>query len=113
PAEGETGSLVTTRGYELLFSPGLDSQAWFHRELLLIAVIEDLYRRGWKPDGAAEGVSSLPTEPSLPDSDEGEGSIQGRSWWERSRRGGSVARPTTGTGTPTWPRVRARGLART
>lgn len=76
PAEGETGSLVTTRGYELLFSPGLDSQAWFHRELLLIAVIEDLYRRGWKPDGAAEVVSSLPTEPSLPDSDEEEGSIQ-------------------------------------
>src|SRR5690606_37960321 len=76
PADDETGPLVTTRGYELLFSPGMDGQAWFHRELLLIAVIEDLYRRGWKPDGAAEVVSSLPAEPSLPDSDEAEGSIQ-------------------------------------
>lgn len=70
PAEAEAGPLVTTRGYELLFNPGLDGQAWFHRELLLIAVIEDLHRRGWKPDGAEEALSSLPQDPALPDDGE-------------------------------------------
>lgn len=70
PAEGETGPLVTTRGYELLFGPGSDSQAWFHRELLLIAVIEDLHRRGWSPEDAKLAIADLPQDPAQPDPDE-------------------------------------------
>jgi hypothetical protein len=70
PADGEAGPLVTTRGYELLFSPGVDSQAWFHRELLLIAVIEDLHRRGWRPEDADRAAETLPQDPGRPDDDE-------------------------------------------
>jgi hypothetical protein len=46
---GADGPLVTTRGFELLFDPGIDSQAWFNRELFLVAVLEDLHRRDWRP----------------------------------------------------------------
>jgi hypothetical protein len=51
--------LVTTRGYELLFDPGIDTQAWFHRELFLIAVLEGLHERRWRPVDAAQVVKEL------------------------------------------------------
>lgn len=51
--------MVTTRGYELLFDPALDSQAWFHREIFLIAVLEELHGRGWRPDDAAKVAAQL------------------------------------------------------
>lgn len=70
PAEPDAGPLVTTYGYELLFAPGLDGQAWFNRELLLIAVLEDLHRRGWRPVDADEAVKELPDDPGRPDREE-------------------------------------------
>lgn len=70
PAEGDAGPLVTTRGYELLFDPNPDSRAWFHRELLLIATIEDLHRRGWQPEDAAQAAANLPQDPARTDPDE-------------------------------------------
>jgi hypothetical protein len=53
-SHGSPDPLVTTYGFELLFDPGVESRAWFHRQLLLIAVLEELHRRGWQPaDGKA------------------------------------------------------------
>lgn len=70
PAEPDAGPLVTTRGYELLFAPDVDGQAWFHRELLLIAVLEELHRRGWRPVDADQAVDELPDDPGRVDEDE-------------------------------------------
>jgi hypothetical protein len=70
PAEPDAGPLLTTRGYELLFAPGLDGQAWYHRELLLIAVLEELHRRGWRPVDADDVAGKLPQDPRQPDPDE-------------------------------------------
>jgi hypothetical protein len=70
PAEPSAGPLVTTRGYELLFSPSIDGQAWFHRELLLIGVLEELHARGWRPADADRAIEDLPADPARPDRDE-------------------------------------------
>jgi hypothetical protein len=70
PADGETGPLVTARGFELLFDPGIDSQAWFHRELLLVAVLEDLHRRKWRPADADRAAKELAEDPRAVDPDE-------------------------------------------
>jgi hypothetical protein len=70
PAERDAGPLVTTRGYDLLFDPGIDSQAWFHRELLLVAVLEDLYRRGWRPVDPEQAARELAEDPDKVDPDE-------------------------------------------
>lgn len=59
--------MVTTRGYELLFDPGLDSQAWFHREVFLIGVLEELHQRSWRPDDAAKVAAQLREEEPHPD----------------------------------------------
>ncbi|MDG4773594.1 hypothetical protein [Solwaraspora sp. WMMD792] len=59
--------LVTTRGYELLFDPDLDSKAWFHREVFLIAVLEELHRRRWRPSDAAEVAAELAEADDDPD----------------------------------------------
>lgn len=69
-AVGPAAPLVTTRGYEVLFDPGLDSMAWFHREVFLIAVLEELYRRQWRPADAAQVTAELSDEePDLVDSE--------------------------------------------
>lgn len=70
PADTDAGPLVTTHGYELLFAPGIDSQAWFHRELLLVAVLEELYARGWRPADPERAIEDLPADPARPDRDE-------------------------------------------
>jgi hypothetical protein len=69
PPDGQSGPLVTTRGFELLFDPGVGSQSWFHRQLLLIAVLEHLHRLGWRPADAQDVVEKLRTEATdeLPD----------------------------------------------
>jgi hypothetical protein len=59
PPPGQDGPLLTTRGYELLFDPGQDSRAWFHRELFLIAVLDRLHRVGWRPGDADEAADAL------------------------------------------------------
>ncbi|MFF3015485.1 hypothetical protein [Streptomyces sp. NPDC057939] len=64
PPEGGSGPLVTERGFTLLFDPGADNPAWFHRDLLLVGVLEELSRLGWQAvDGADvaddEGVDGV------------------------------------------------------
>ncbi|MGW6875856.1 hypothetical protein ACWGHA_26350 [Streptomyces xanthophaeus] len=52
PQDGQ-GPLVTERAFTLLFDPGSDNPAWFHRDLLLVGVLEELSRLGWQAgDGA-------------------------------------------------------------
>ncbi|MGW7315530.1 hypothetical protein [Streptomyces sp. NPDC054865] len=53
PPEGGGGPLVTERAFALLFDPGSDNPAWFHRDLLLVGVLEELSRLGWRADDAA------------------------------------------------------------
>jgi hypothetical protein len=50
PREGANAPLLSTRGFELLFDPDINSQAWFNRQMLLVAVVQELYQRGWRPD---------------------------------------------------------------
>jgi hypothetical protein len=50
PREGANAPLLSTRGLELLFDPDINSQAWFNRQMLLVAVVQELYQRGWRPD---------------------------------------------------------------
>ncbi|WP_327232346.1 hypothetical protein [Streptomyces murinus] len=44
--------LITERGFELLFSPSQDGNAWFFRQYLLTSVLAELHRRGWQPKDA-------------------------------------------------------------
>lgn len=48
PPPGNPGPLVTERAFTLLFDPGSDNPAWFHRDLLLVGVLEELSRLGWQ-----------------------------------------------------------------
>ena len=59
PRPGQDGPLLTTRGFGLLFDPDLDNPAWFHRQLLLVAVVEELYVRGWRPE-VVDDTEELP-----------------------------------------------------
>jgi hypothetical protein len=55
PPEGAEGPLVTGRAFALLFAPGSDNPAWFHRDLLLVGILEELSRLGWQAkDGTDE-----------------------------------------------------------
>jgi hypothetical protein len=79
PRTGPETPLVTTRGYELLFDPGLDTQAWFHRELFLISVLEQLHELKWQPGDAAQVAKQLrdddeldPVDQALIDEEEGQ-----------------------------------------
>lgn len=49
PPDASAGPLITTRGFDLLFAPGPDSLGWYYRQVLLIAVVEELHRLGWRP----------------------------------------------------------------
>ncbi|WP_267595440.1 hypothetical protein [Carbonactinospora thermoautotrophica] len=54
PPEGADRPLLGSRAFQLLFDTGSDNRAWFHRQLLFVAVLEELHRLGWRPaDGAA------------------------------------------------------------
>jgi hypothetical protein len=57
------GPLVTTRGMELLFDPGPDVQAWFNRQMLLVAVLEQLHRTGWRPVDGEKVAEEMAEEP--------------------------------------------------
>ncbi|UWZ39441.1 hypothetical protein Drose_15085 [Dactylosporangium roseum] len=61
PRDGQDGPLVSTRGFALLFDPDFDNPAWFHRQMLLVAVTEELFRQGWRPEaGSDDGTEELP-----------------------------------------------------
>jgi hypothetical protein len=61
-SHGSPDPLLTTYGFELLFQPGADSRAWFHRQMLLIAVLEELHRRGWQPADGKAAAEEIRTE---------------------------------------------------
>jgi hypothetical protein len=42
------GPLVSERAFVLLFDPGQDNPSWFHRDLLLVGVLEELSRLEWR-----------------------------------------------------------------
>ncbi|WP_422770003.1 hypothetical protein ACN28C_25205 [Plantactinospora sp. WMMC1484] len=64
---GVADPLVSTRAYELLFDPGFDGQAWFHRELFFFAVLEKLHRRQWRPADADQAAKELADEDEAPE----------------------------------------------
>ncbi|MFC7216891.1 hypothetical protein ACFQLX_01700 [Streptomyces polyrhachis] len=51
---GVTGPMVSERAFALLFDPDSDNAAWYHRDLLLIGVLEELSRLGWTAKSAAD-----------------------------------------------------------
>ncbi|WP_330462109.1 MULTISPECIES: hypothetical protein [unclassified Streptomyces] len=51
--------LITERGFELLFSPSQDGNAWFFRQYLLTSVLAELHRRGWQPKDAKSIVEDF------------------------------------------------------
>ncbi|MFE9427910.1 hypothetical protein ACFYNO_33705 [Kitasatospora sp. NPDC006697] len=50
PPQDVAGPLVSERGFELLFDPVSENPAWFHRDMLLVGVLAELNRLGWKPE---------------------------------------------------------------
>lgn len=66
PQEGVVGPLVSERAFVLLFDPGQDNPSWFHRDLLLIGVLEHLSRLGWH---AKDGQEPAEVITELDDSD--------------------------------------------
>jgi hypothetical protein len=65
--DGQEGPLLTTRGFGLLFDPDYDNQAWFHRQMFLVAVVEELHGLGWKPLSSDEGEQTAQDLPELND----------------------------------------------
>jgi hypothetical protein len=62
PPNQMTGPLVTERAFTLLFDPGLDNPARFHRDLLLVGVLEELSRLGWQPTRSGDTDSDAADE---------------------------------------------------
>jgi hypothetical protein len=57
PPSGADGPFVTGEQFRLLFEPG--GQGWFHQQLLLVAVLEQLHVLGWRPDDAGQVADEL------------------------------------------------------
>ncbi|MGW7055125.1 hypothetical protein [Streptomyces sp. NPDC054887] len=51
--------LITETGFELLFSPTQDGNAWFYRQYLLTSTLAELHRRGWQPKDAAAAAEDF------------------------------------------------------
>lgn len=63
--KGHEGPLVSERAFVLLFDPGQDNPSWFHRDLLLVGVLEELSRLDWRAKGdevPAEVIAELDAE---------------------------------------------------
>lgn len=69
PGDGRPGPLITTRGFELLFDPDVDNRAWFHRQMLLVAVTEILATRGWRPT-TSDDEAEIEETPELDSEDD-------------------------------------------
>ncbi|WP_326596602.1 hypothetical protein [Streptomyces sp. NBC_01803] len=57
--EEAAGPLVSERAWVLLFDPSPENPAWFHRDLLLVGVLEELSRRGWQAAGEADDEDAV------------------------------------------------------
>jgi len=62
PPGGSDRPLLGTRAFQLLFDTSSDNEAWFHRQLLFIAVLEELHQLGWRPPDAAEVAKEIAEE---------------------------------------------------
>ncbi|QKW24321.1 hypothetical protein HUT16_17035 [Kitasatospora sp. NA04385] len=69
PPPGVKGPLVTERSFELLFNPVSENPGWFHRNMLVVGVLQELNTLGWKPaekgdkeDGDEGGEGGLEDE---------------------------------------------------
>jgi hypothetical protein len=60
-ANGIDGPLVTENQFRLLFDPEIE-QAWFHRQLLIVSVVEHLHRLGFAPADRAEDDPEHPED---------------------------------------------------
>jgi hypothetical protein len=69
PPNDAKAPLITPQAYELLFDPDPDNQAWFHRDLLLIATLDELHRREWRPVGADKALEQLREDADPEDED--------------------------------------------
>ncbi|MEU7002682.1 hypothetical protein [Nonomuraea sp. NPDC046570] len=58
PGKAE-GPLVTERAFVLLFGPGQDNPAWFHRDVFLFGVLEELSQLGWRSKNAEEDLEEI------------------------------------------------------
>ncbi len=60
PPPDTSGPLLTTRQFRLLFDP--DGRSWLYRQLLIVAVLQKLSERDWRPGNAKEQVAELDQE---------------------------------------------------
>ena len=69
--DGAEGPLMSERVFTLLFDPGRDNPGWFHRNLLLVGVLAELSRLGWRPEeGMAEDAINEMDEQLLTEDEE-------------------------------------------
>ncbi|MEV7006632.1 Cas8a1 family CRISPR/Cas system-associated protein [Streptosporangium sp. NPDC051022] len=59
PPENADGPLVSERAFVLLFGPGQDNPAWFHRDVFLFGVLEKLSQLGWRSKKAEEDLEEI------------------------------------------------------
>ncbi|GGO71122.1 hypothetical protein [Nonomuraea cavernae] len=58
---GIDGPLITEHQFRLLFDPEVE-QAWFHRQLLIVAALQRLHELGFKPADRAEVAAAMADE---------------------------------------------------
>ncbi|WP_066946586.1 hypothetical protein [Microtetraspora fusca] len=58
---GISGPLVSESQFRLLFDPEVE-QAWFHRQLLIVSVVQRLHELGFKPVDRAEVAAAMADE---------------------------------------------------
>ncbi len=78
PPADTSGPMVSTAQFRLLFDR--DGQGWDYQRLLLIAVLEELDRRGWRPADGATAAREIKDsgEPMSADTNEDEGAGDNR-----------------------------------
>lgn len=59
PPKDAHGPLVTERAFILLFDPSQDNPGWFHRDVFLFGVLEELSKLGWKSEKPDEDVDEI------------------------------------------------------
>ncbi|WP_206068954.1 hypothetical protein [Nonomuraea composti] len=62
-AKGIKGPLITENQFRLLFDPEVE-QAWFHRQLLVVSVVQRLHELGFAPADRAEVAAEMAGEAS-------------------------------------------------
>lgn len=58
PVDGLEGPLITESQFRLLFDPEVE-QAWFHRQLLFVSVVQRLHELGFAPEDGAKVAAEM------------------------------------------------------